>query len=275
MERKRQAVAAKTVSLLMGLGICLAMLGCPPPRAVYQFEVIPPGETITPEAVEAMGQARRIDELIRSLNYQPDPEVRARAALYLGLVGEARAVEPLAAILDNDPSLDVRLTAATALWMRNDRRAVEPLIRAMKDKAPELRAQAALGLGQLGDARAVEPLLKALRDEAPAVRSQAAAALVFFDDARIVPALIEALGDRNGEVTVWVGAALRDIGRPAQEPLYAALLSDQAQVRSGAASILGEIGDTQAIDKLIPLLSDPDGRVSRTAAEALKKLRPE
>lgn len=68
--------------------------------------------------------------------------------------------------------------------------------------------------------------------------------------------------------------ALVKIGKPAVEPLIAALTAESEWVRSLAAETLGIIGDRRAVDALINLLQDDDEsvKVKTYAAEALGKI---
>ena len=66
---------------------------------------------------------------------------------------------------------------------------------------------------------------------------------------------------------------LRRIGRPAVQPLIAALRDPDAVRRMFAAGILGEIGDQQAVAPLIEALKDSVPDVRRGAAMALGELK--
>jgi HEAT repeat protein len=100
---------------------------------------------------------------------------------------------------------------------------VPPLIEATQDSISTVRREACRGLGRLGDERAVEPLIVALGDADSAVMQAAIDALVA-------------------------------IGRPAAEPLCAALRRTTPKLhRRNIILALGGIGDPCAI---IPLLNN-------------------
>jgi hypothetical protein len=63
--------------------------------------------------------------------------------------------------------------------------------------------------------------------------------------------------------------ALENIGKPAVEPLIAALRDEQADIRAFSALTLGRIGDVRAIEPLIAALDDQEATVRQRAAEAL------
>jgi len=66
--------------------------------------------------------------------------------------------------------------------------------------------------------------------------------------------------------------ALGKIGKPAVEPLIAALKDKDSRVRYSAAWALGKIGDKRAVEPLIAALKDKDSTVRRDAAWALTKI---
>lgn len=115
------------------------------------------------------------------------------------------------------------------------------LIAALLD--PDHRAMAAKFLGELGAVEATEPLLRLLDAADPHARSSAAIALGRLGAAEALPRLHE--------------IALRD---------------EEAFVRSWAISALGEIGDPDGVDLLLPLLSDPSWRVRGATARVLGRL---
>jgi HEAT repeat protein len=163
---------------------------------------------------------------------------------------------------------DVRKAAAAALGKIGDARAVEPLIATLKDKYFKLRQTAAWALGYIGDARAVEPLIAVLKDEEKDLDLQWAAAWA-----------LERLGWKpdQGENGAWYWIAKRDwektvaLGFSAVEPLISVLKGADVDgdARQAAASALGKIGDTRALEPLIAALKNVINGVRQAAAEAL------
>jgi len=97
-----------------------------------------------------------------------------------------------------------------------------------------------------------------------------------------IPFLIAMLDDYSmaGEGTSAVdfvkktaAKALVKIGRPAVEPLIAALKNRRSEIRCEAAWELGEIKDPRAVEPLIALLKDGDSIVRRYTAPALGKIK--
>jgi HEAT repeat protein len=194
------------------------------------------------------------------------------------------AVEPLTTFLD-DEETNVRHAVAYVLGEIGDPHAVGSLIQTLKDEKEHVRTRAAKSLGKIGDARAVDPLILALQDEWRDLRHAAAEALGIIGDPRAVDSLIRTL-QQNKDAKVCAGAArslgkLGDaraakpliaalpthtwhkdfrkaviealvlIGNPAVEPLSIALQDEKADIRQGAAEVLGKIGTPEAREALL------------------------
>ena len=220
---------------------------------------------------------------------------RAYAAEILGKIKDARAIEPLIKQLNNQMN-GVDEVAVEAL-VNIGKPAVTPLIAALKDKNKRIRAYVAETLGKIKDVRAVEPLLKTLGDENDDdwVRGKTAVALGKIKDVRAVEPLITMLNNDAGPDSDFIGGvtwalgqigdvraiepliaymgrgsflgcapALMQIGKPAVEPLIAALKDEPYR----AAWALGEIGDVRAIE---PLIATLNGKYEKPVGVALVK----
>jgi HEAT repeat protein len=128
------------------------------------------------------------------------PELRAYAALGLGLLGDARhgVVPALTAALESRRSELVRMRAATALGLlgggnaKEQEAVLDTLVGALQTtRSQRLKGQIAVTLGRIGDARAVKPLADILegRREAKLNRAIACAALGLVGDEEIRPLL--------------------------------------------------------------------------------------
>lgn len=172
-----------------------------------------------------------------------------------------------------------RRLAASALGDVRDALAVEPLIAALKDKDWDMRCIVAEALGKIGDPRAglqlLITLVEALDWRMPKVATEA---LINIGKPVVEP-LIGALKDSHEALRVKAAEILGKLGdREAVEPLIAVLSNDEdVLVRIWAAIALGQLGDTRAVEPLINSLTDNEpagmwGRVCEYAVESLGQL---
>jgi HEAT repeat protein len=244
-------------------------------------------------ALGQIGDTRAVEPLIAALNDE-DRDVRSPAARALGQIGDTRAVEPLIAALNDDKSgWSVRTAAVDALERFGEARAFEALIATLKDSDWSVREAAVKALVKIGTP-AVEPLVAALKDWR--VRAGAAEALAKIGwrpaqdeigatywvlrqqwkkcveiGAPAVEPLIVALSDWERQKAA--AGALAQIGVPAVEPLIAVLKDRDSYRLSYAASALGQIGDTRAVEPIIAALNDDenDRSVLEAAIDALER----
>jgi HEAT repeat protein len=119
----------------------------------------------------------------------------------------------------------------------------------------------------------VRSLRKRLSDERPYVRWRTARALGQIKDINAVRTLITILKDRNLNVRIKAAEELMKIGKPAVEPLIAALKGENAYVREFAAYTLGEIKDRSAVESLIVTLNDKKVSVREAGTRALGEIK--
>lgn len=168
--------------------------------------------------------------------------LRCDAAWALGQIGDSRAVEPLIARLcpKNRPSKAFERSASKAL-IEIGRSAVEPLTVALKNDDWQMRTTAAMILGEIGDTRAVGPLIAALKDGTDIALKK----------------ILTKSGATSAAVP-WVIGVLKDV---------------DTHARRAAADLLGELGDSRAVEPLTILLKDEESQVRQSAAKALGKIR--
>lgn len=132
-------------------------------------------------AVGLAGDASGIPALRKLAGERGDPELRAHAAMGLGLLGD-RAGGPavLRRLLAEAPSPSAQREAAFALGMLGDREAIESLLASLRDGGSVyVQGSAAVALGRIGGEESVRPLVTLLRDDSrPGIaRAMAAVAL--------------------------------------------------------------------------------------------------
>lgn len=225
-------------------------------------------------------------DLVRDLREQEDPQVRRRAAWWLGEHEDTTAVPAVISAL-RDEDGDVRLVAAWALGEIKDHKAIPPLIRRLeRDEDFFVREMAALALGEIGQSEAVAPLMEAFKTE---------------EDLR--PAIIWALGEiRGDEAQVARAIAFGKVGEKPWENsevwaraedenfddvsfeidvLLVQTRSNDPQERYRATVLLGVLGRVDGIDEveivvdaLLEALRDPVPKVRAAAVWSLDETNP-
>jgi len=112
-----------------------------------------------------------------------------------------------------------------------------------------MRQWAAITLGMIGDNRAVEPLIIISRDEDLEVQMGAAFALGEIKDARAIEPLLRIF--KYGRAKWDATRALWKIGKPAVEPLTAALNDKDTTQQFWVSRTLAEIKDDRISEPLI------------------------
>jgi len=125
----------------------------------------------------------------------------------------------------------------------------------------------------------IETLLNQLRSSDPVERGRAVKKLGERESHVGIPFIIDLLSDGarcNWKTGTTVAErainALKLQRRAAVMPLCDALAHEPPAIRRRAASILGDIADSRAIDSLIDALADRDATVRRHAHKALVKI---
>lgn len=217
---------------------------------------------------------------------------------------DARAVPVLVRLLKEGPVVDRRAAAVTFDAFRTDL-PIEPLADALADADQETREAAARALTHAPEADVIPFLADRLKADPPTpVRNAIIAALTPFDREKVIPALIAVRLDKEdrpipgiafaleklGVVTDALNATLADTTLPAARRIEAALRLGQlgepdaldklvrlktggdVATRRAVTVALGSLGDLRAVEPLIATLDDADPSVRAEAAAGLKKL---
>jgi HEAT repeat protein len=217
-----------------------------------------------------------VDKYIEKLQTARKWRDRAFAAELLGRVGSAKAVPPLLETVraTQTEDSDVREIAFRALARIADPAAVEPLINALADAEPWLAPRIADILARHGEA-VVDPLLLLLnQSNRRTARAWAANVLGEVGAQRAYPALVRSLDDPDDEVRAKSVTALGRLGdRRAIAPLLDRLVTDPAPfVRVRIASVLGQFGGPEVVDRLVRSLGDAAWWVRIRGVEALEQI---
>jgi len=142
-----------------------------------------------------------------------------------------------------------------------------------------MRKVAATELGELGDTRAVPVLINWLNSSDAGFRKVVTQALRKLAPESVAALIQSLLSDTKCYAISEVAETLGELGDPqAVEPLirivsYRSSFSwHSPALRLASVKALGKLGDLRAVEPLIRSLADDDGNVRRAAAEALASL---
>jgi HEAT repeat protein len=147
---------------------------------------------------------------LQALLEAKESDIRWWATRALAALGGPGAIAALIEKLQ-DPAPDVRACAALGLGVLKTHQAIEPLIRALADESAYVGRIAGNALIQIGPA-CIASLITALNDDSTAVRAGAARALVPLKAQDAIPALFERLDDESALVTYYAQEALEHLG---------------------------------------------------------------
>ncbi|HKY61824.1 MAG TPA: HEAT repeat domain-containing protein, partial [bacterium] len=167
-------------------------------------------------------------------------------------------------------------------WIRNYKvsNGVPVLIEYLKHPDAKIRMDAAKSLGGIKSPEGTEPLELLLKDPDVHVRLAAADALIDLGAAGLVaqnPRLLvgfRPLASKNDDLFSAMAAIKVLLRANPREGLWLLQLSEDAlkpRFRAHVVALLGEMGFTDAIEALEPLLAHPNDKVSLSAAEALAR----
>ncbi|HOX05446.1 MAG TPA: HEAT repeat domain-containing protein [Planctomycetota bacterium] len=122
---------------------------------------------------------------------------------------------------------------------------------------------------------AVPELVKEMekRDQDWAMTTGVLAEIVNSDCTEAIDPFIAVFKNGNHHELFEASRGLEHIGKPAVQPLIAAMNHQDWPCRELSASTLGAIGDKRAVKPLIAALKDPQARVRQAAAGALGDLK--
>jgi HEAT repeat protein len=234
----------------------------------------------------------------------PESDVRAAAATALGKVGNAEEGKALIPLLA-DSSATVRNRALQAIGVLRVREA-GPALREMfeQNRRRELGTRVLASLSRIGDPAQGDLFRELLSSNDPDQRRLAVEGLGRIADPSMLPSFkIDYQREKNGSVRLAYNFAIVSLGDRAfvdaialalgssgstgkqardyvlelgsgiAPDLYPYLNDQDADVRGAVCDVLAQLGDTNAIPRLTPLLADPNSKVADRANLAIEKLR--
>jgi len=212
-----------------------------------------------------------VDEQILPYLNIPDKAVRDEAILTLGLFKSRRALAALQQIYDQNPGSKLRAKALQAISLIGDRTSLELFRRNLRDPDSLYRQYSAEGIARVVDNSLVEEVSRTyIREKKLSTQLALAFALYRLGRKEYIERLIMGLTERmhHEQVTSY----FLEMGNPIQLELVEYLNHEDARVRERLCYLLGLIGDKSTIDKLKPLLKDPNSDVVSEAALAIRRL---
>ncbi len=202
-----------------------------------------------------------------------DPSVRQRAVLALGQTGHLDAFPLLLRHL-HDPDSRVALEAAGALGHTANPAAVAPLYEVAADEtAYYLLRGAAVASLQTLDLPDVNPLLVRLLDDPDVyIRRSAVNALTAVNTPAEVETLLAVADSHRTLVSPVRNALIRCDGQVVEDAMLAALGHLREWMRSLAIEVLGELGSTAAVSRLLEILRHDVPEIRVLAANALGQI---
>lgn len=218
-----------------------------------------------------------------TLQGDPDPVARIRAARELAKDGSRTARDALRAAFDGDPFWGVLEETAASLGATRAPWARDVLQNALQHKHPKVRRPVAAALGNFREAEVASALIAAARDDASYfVRAASLEALGKTRDARAFDVLAAAIGEKTWNGTVESGAArgLAELGdaRAVDVLLEAIRPGRDEGLRRATAGALARFGTlvyperTRIVDAIVQLLDDPMFLVQLSAISAAESL---
>jgi len=221
-------------------------------------------------AAEALGKVGDQDATAALMKALSDPNSQVSKSAMGAL--EAMNIDVIGPLLESlsDESPSVRIFAVETLGKLSKNEAVSPLIELLaREDDSRVRQQALESLGKLGAQDAFDMLLISLLDEDEDVRVSAAKVLKRIDLSKALNTLSEGLKSEDSTQRIQSVKALGSLGSDGFELLLSALKNSDIDVKCEAILLLGQFKSERVLDELIPLLSDKNNRVVKSAMAAL------
>jgi len=230
-----------------------------------------------------------VDELTRQLQSGSSKE-RHQAAELLGQLGDPKALPALIRALD-DNDANVHIAAARAVGKIGDLNAIQNLLDAYERRTVQFAEPIFEAIGEILDrtapdeknravfSRVVDMLIQFVQQDDSfdtIVRAKAAAeALGKTRDPKAIPILLERLRKRGSfEMAKAAARALRHFDDPQVIQALTEVAANKhidEKLREAAVQSLGDIGNPEVVDTLIPILEEDSAKPYPTLGDALRK----
>ena len=206
----------------------------------------------------------------------PKVDVRVAAFSALGALGDASTVDLLAQTAANATGPE-REAARNSLYRLSARNVDEKILSSISQAESAVKVELLRSVGERGVAQGVATLLKTAQDTDAAVRLESFKVLRVVADRKHLPALIQLLINVQSEAerkeaekcAVVVARKIVDESRRAETVLATLPSVKDVTSRCSLLSVLGKIGDDNALPMLRAAINDKDDKVQDTAIRAL------
>jgi len=193
----------------------------------------------------------------------PDPRVRARAALAVGRIRDAGGIALLSPLI-KDRSPAVKASVLLALGLVREDRHLEAMNALTQDPDALLRQRAVEALGRIGSLRSTDVVIPLLKCPDQGVACAAADACFRLRDARAVEPLLKVMKEGPSRVRYHAANALDRLLVPEVDPI-------SNRPRDREPEILAAM--EAAVPGLLRAAGDEDPRVAMAALTALARSR--
>jgi HEAT repeat protein len=260
------------------------------------------------EALAKIGDAKAVDPLIKIVGSEYDRERMLGGDIYLrnsaiNALGQIKDKKATPVVIDALQKKELRISAVTALRALKDNHAVPALIKCLSDDDPYVRRLAASALREIGDPAGLEAVKDIPEDKPPPAIGSATP--IRPTDLKPPPAAIpkRPLPGSGYSMTMFPKPERREEKQPPPKeektteippspparvvskydpkpqpsvdikPFLPKLKANDPKIRREATDNLGDAGNQEATDHLVPILKDKDEYVRQAAAKALGKLK--
>ncbi len=253
------------------------------------------------ETLSRFDQPEVAQALERQLNDRNQAVRKAALEALSSMPGE-RDIQRICALLA-DPDLEVQNRAVDLVIKLRHPDTLQYLVEVLKDESEFARRAAVEVLNEIADTSMLKHLLTALGDDDWWVRTRASDAIAKIGGPRVMDAVLQLVGDKNDDirraaieilnqtkderaVSHLIGAtrdpdwwvreraadALAEIGDPKAAPALLAMIEGDPRSVPAAVRALGRVGDSQVLDRLLPLLDRSEKEIRVEALNAVARL---
>ena len=241
-----------------------------------EMQLKDPNKLVRSAALAALAQREgRIDiAKVSALLLDPDLDVQNRAVDVLIKINDPDTVKYLVDAL-KDENEYCRRSAVEVLNEVGNPNSVKVLLAAIKDDDWWVRARAGDALADIGGPKVMDSVLELIKDKDEDIRRTAIEILNAMKDERAVDALMKATDDSDWWVRERAVDALAQIDSKKAVPKLVSMLGSDAKTNTVVLRALGKLGDYTLIEKITPLLNQPDQQVQVEAIKAITQLATE